>query len=363
MAIAAQRFQFLDRETHVAMTTFSSSLDSAVLNAASGISEPSETLSEMIASATESPLEDQIPVDTIEDFMRSAKDLKGQVLDVANMPAAMANEFLSDITGGNAAAMKSIKGIMDKCSVRGLNNGMPGKPFDFSMNCGAGDISLGKPGGAQGCDAFSFNNLLGKLTGGGYGAAFSDLNKAMQKMMSLAGYGYNMGMCGVFSALSGGLPTDALSKAAGGLLGSVGAAGNINGFLDIAKSSTGLSPLLHAPSGISGMLNNFKLPSNIMDSGLVGMADRTLGGLELLDEDWASSAFDSMPSISDADVFCEDLGDVIGAKLTDRSFSITDLDAPPSNDMDFIMGSYSMSGDDDRSVDDIYYSNADNWDW
>ena len=160
--------------------------------------------------------------------------------------------------------------------------------------------------------------------------------------MALSGYGYNLGMCGVFNALSQGMPKDVLSRASGGLLSLLGSSGNTNGFLDVAKSSVGLVPLLTNPDSIRGFFDNFKKPSNVKESNLTNLADRALGGVELLDDSWNKSRVDGSLSIAQSTRNQRDLSDAFGAKLSDRSFNGSGLNTAPSNDDDFLLGAYLM---------------------
>lgn len=344
MAISAQRFTVLDRETNISTAKFKADMDSMILNdPANALKDPNTQLQSLLDSANQKALQGKEALeDAFSQASRLAKDAASQITDLASLPTEILGDFLSSITGGNLGLQKSLKSMLNKCSNKGLGYGTPGKPYDLSMNCGAGDISLGQSGGKAGCDAGSFNDLLNKLTGGGYNASFKDLNSLLKSLMALSGYGYNLGMCGVFNALSQGMPKDVLSRASGGLLSLLGSSGNTNGFLDVAKSSIGLTPLLTNPDSIRGFFDNFKKPSNVKETNLSNLAERALGGAELLDENWNRSQFDGSVSIAQSSRNRADLSDAFSARLSDRSFGQSSLNNAPSNDDDFLLGAYLM---------------------
>ena len=344
MAISAQRFNVLDRETNISTAKFKADMDSGILNDPANIlKDPNIQLQSLLDSANQKALDGQKNLsDVFSRASRVVRDAASRVTDLTSLPNEVLGDFLSSITGGDLGLQKSLKSMLNKCSNKGLGYGTPGKPYDLSMNCGAGDISLGQSGGKAGCDAGSFNDLLNKLTDGGYNASFKDLNSLLKSLMALSGYGYNLGMCGVFNALSQGMPKDILSRASGGLLSLLGSSGNTNGFLDVAKSSVGLTPLLTNPDSIKGFFDNFKKPSNVKESNLPNLADRALGGAELLDNNWNKSRIDGSLSIAQSSRNQKDLSDAFSAKLSNRSFNGTGLNAAPSNDSDFLLGAYLM---------------------
>lgn len=344
--ISGQRFKFLDRETNVAIDAFKSTAGSDIVNSAENATkESSANLQSLFDGAKQSFTntfgEVEIP-DSLKDITRSSKGFSGKITDLTKLPDTKLGEYFGGLTGGDPGMTKAMKNIMSQCSSRGMGSGFPGKPFDMSINCGQGNVKIANSPGGSSCNAGSFGNLLNKLSGGGYNSVFRDFNAALRALMALAGYGYKLGMCGVFGAVSNGLPNDVLSKGSGGLMAIVGQAGNTNAMLDLAKSSTGLLPLVHNPSAISTFLGNYTKPKSTKEKDLPGLADRTFGGLDLLNEDWGMSLADNSPSISEAPGYQKDLGVTMKAKLVDRSFGVTDLDVAPSNDMDFMLAAYEM---------------------
>ena len=364
MAIAAKRFSMLNDETNIGVSGFGSAADTSILNSPiNDLPAPTATLDELIQSAVERNAAEEASETAFEKATRYTKDGASSIMDMTKLPASARSEFLNKMSGGNPQFAKTFDGMMGKCSGagRGFGTGMNGRMPNASMNCGGGSVSLGR-GGSTGssCSASSFGDLLNKLTGGLFGGAFKDVASLLQALMALSGYGYNLGMCGVFGSLQGspmaaGLSNMDLSRASGSLLGTLGMGGNTRGFLDVAKSSTGLSPMLSNPSAISGFFDNFTFPGGTKETGMCMMSDVSMEGADSLDNYWDSSAYDDMASISEMNNYSEDLDTAFLAKNTDRSFNADNLDAIPASSDDFTRGAYNTSSWDSPDV--TVYSN------
>ena len=148
--IKSKRFDFLDKETNVAISAFTSDLDSGILNSVENeLSSVSETVESLFDSAVQSGKElfDSFDTEDIFDSVtRVAKDVAGSVIDLASLPTDAVDGFFGDLSGNVSAIGKALKNIMRQCSNRGMGYGIPGRPFDPSINCGAGNISLGRGG-------------------------------------------------------------------------------------------------------------------------------------------------------------------------------------------------------------------------
>lgn len=345
MATATKRFTSFDRETNISTAAFDSTVDGSIFNSPeNALKTANKNLEDLIASSMSAIDAEKAAMEAaFSDEIRSVKDITSQVSDLSKLPKAKLDEFLGGLAGGNAFLQKSLNGLLQKCSTKGLSAGLPGKPFDTSINCGSGKLGLGATGGSKSCNAGSYSDVLNKLTGGEYVSGYKDINSALKNLMSLSGLGYDLGMCGVFGALAGNLPTDALSRASAGLLSSLGAAGNLNGFLDVAKSSLGLSPLLVNPGVLTGFVDNFTLPGNVGPNKLLETTERSLGGMELLDESWFTSQDTGALSWEIMNEKSDDLYSCFETKLSDYSFPEVDLDVVSGGDMDFMMGSYLMA--------------------
>lgn len=370
MAIAAQRFSMLDQETNVGTGSFTIPEDSVFNTRLNEDVIPNPTVDQLIDSGIAANAKEQAETaaaavaetDSTSILDKATRWVKGATpsfTDLGKLPTAIKGQVLGTITGGNSAATKTLDGLLNKCSAsNGLGLGIPGRLPDATINCanGNGNVKVGQGGSSMGgCSANSYSDLLNKLTGGGYSSLFKDAGSALRAIMALAGYGYNLGMCGIFGAVIGnGGPGASLtnlqqSMAAGSLMSTLGLGSNTNGFLDVAKSSAGLTPLLYNPGAIGDFLDNFSSGHDgLAEYGMCNMSDRAWAGGDLLSDSWNKSS-DDLPSLSEMSGFSQDLGDVTGASLADRSFG-DNLDDIPMSDDDFFKGAYCM-GDYDSSND------------
>jgi len=150
----------------------------------------------------------------------------------------------------------------------------------------------------------------------------------------------------VFSALTGDLDKDVLSRASGALLGHLGSSGNVLGVLDLAGASTGLHTLIENPSGIATAFKNFSIPSEIKLGSLNGFSDRLTGAMELYSDSWNQSSYDGMLSTSYADGYNPQVNEVFQSKLLDNTIGL-DLDVPVIDDHAFMSAAYGMNNNSD----------------
>lgn len=323
MAISAKRFMTLDEETNLAGADFLAELDNVILNSPNiELPELPDDLGSMIRSKLpEIKVPDLSNLDIKAGLDRVSKGLRGvssdlkkyNKLDLGKKLGAM---FPDTPSGKDAAA--AFKLIDDKCAARGTKKKKInlGKPFDTDINCN-GKKRKGKTGG---CSASSFKNVLDKITGGKYKSTFNDLNNVLTSLVNLSLYGYDMNMCGVFSALSGSMgsiPNNVLSRAAGAMISELGPSGNVLGVLDLASSSAGLDALLEYPSAIESVCENFTLPDEIMESDLYDFSSRFMGGMDLLDMGWDMAG--DIPSVASLGDFNDEVSDMFLSDVMNRN--------------------------------------------
>jgi hypothetical protein len=98
--------------------------------------------------------------------------------------------------------------------------------------------------------------------------------------------------------------------------------------------------LLHNPSAITAVLDNFQPPADTRQKDQSGLADRFLAGLELLDENWSNSQQDGAPAISAVSKPNDALADVFSVRLADRSFGEDGIDSPVFDKQAFLLAAY-----------------------
>lgn len=336
MSIAAERFKFLDKETTVAIANFQEAASSAIYNSPN-LNFPD--IDSDLASFFENDLQvSKIDLSKAKDAAtRVARDALGAIKDIKGLSEKDINKAIAAMIPSNSTAQSIFAKLGPKCQTKGLATGNLGKPYDLDINCGGKN----RKGKKDGCNSAAYANVLNKATNGAYNATHSDLNSALRNIVALSKFGYDMNMCGVFTALTGDLSNDVLSRASGALLGHLGNTGNVLGFLDLSGASAGLHALTENPLGLRSVLNNFKRPEEIKEADLRSLYRRMEGGLELFDEGWDQSDFDGMLNADLTDGSNEDLQAMLEAAAADVTVTEDDLDAVPDSNLSFMASAYS----------------------
>lgn len=344
MAVVGKRFKPFEDTYNLASSKFGAGVDMTVVNdAANELKAAATDFSDLVKNSIPSELTDIVKEgkDLAGEYIRDIKGVAGKVVDYAKMPEKLFNNLVTNVTGLSSPYTKPITDILSKCS-KGSNYSFGGRPYDISMSCKGNTASLGGLGSGSSCNASNFSNLIDGMTGGAYNSGFKDMSSALRILTGLATQGYNFGMCGILNSLKGSdifskfnLGNTELSKVGGSLLGITGASGNLNGWLDVVAASAGAGALAVNPNAIGNLFSNFTLPIDTIENGLLGIGERVMGGLELLDSDWSVSDLDDMFSVSD---LVGDLGitdafsNVAEACLCARDFGEELLDMIPDTE-------------------------------
>lgn len=350
MPVIAKRFKGLTDDFNLPAGSFGSGVSNEIVNtAANALSEATSDLTSLIKNAIPSEISDSVSMakDAMEEYSRDIKGVAGKLIDFTKVPDSLFSNFISNITlpsGQGSRQVKQVQDLLRQCG-RGSGYGFGGRPYDISLNCRGNKASLGSFGGGSGCNSSSYSNILNDLTGGGLSSAFRDISSALRALMSLAGMGYNLGLCGVFNALRGsgsifnqlGLGNNEFSKAAGTLLGMTSQAGNVRGWMDVAIGSVGLTPMQINPSAITDMFKNFSLPEDIRETQTSQFGAAFMTSIESLDPDWTKSLEDQMPSLYQMGGSLSGFSETASAVLTDRAYGSDELDVVPMEDSDFLL--------------------------
>lgn len=347
MAIVAKRFKVFDEETNVAITDFVSNTRDIYNSVNNEVKELKAGAEDFIKNAIKESgiegLKDKIPTEQI----REVKQLYGNLKDLTKISTKDIDNAVRELIPDHPLAQAAFNKLSSSCKNKALNKGGLGKPYDADMNCNG----KSRKANSGSCNSGGLSNVLGKLTGGAYNSVYSDLNKGLSSILSLASYGYKMNMCGVFGALSGsigsdllgGLGKNLLSRASGGLLGELSAAKNTFGILDLAGASAGLHTLLEYPKGIVDSLTNFKIPEDIREIAQEEFGERFTGAMELFDSGWKESGLGDLISLKNVEGYSSDLDNVLSCGRLGNVFSEDALDIPIISDKDVFSAAYSVA--------------------
>lgn len=365
MAIAAKRFDFLDKETNLAIAEFNKIDTSSIFNS---INNELKTLDPALTSFI-SNLQGNLDVNKIitdvkknladskdsiikslglegvssavndflnSDIVRDVRGLVGKAMDLANVDVKGLEKLMSGLTkgipgiggsgnsqGNQQQANNVLSQLARQCKTSAASNSAGiGKPFDTSVSCGSGD----KRSGSSKCSTSEVSNVINKLTGGQYQSAVSDLNGALKGLVGLSKLGFDANLCGVFGVLSQNMDLSVKSRASSALLSMLVDDKNTDGILDLASSSVGLNTVLEAPSALTKVLSNFSLPDHVKEIGYSEYGERLFGAVEVFKDDWNVSSFDSMLSVSSFDSISESFADVSRSMVMNNVSQRNNLD-------------------------------------
>lgn len=353
MPVIKDRFKVFDEETNIASSEFGAGRVSDLINIANNnLTEISADVKDLIKNSVSGPLSEvktlyDSTTSQINNYSRDVRSVFGRLTDFKSAPEALIKDLIktvsgNDISGGNANLIKSSMDILRRCG-RGSGHGYGGRPYNLSASCSGGKASLGQYGVGNNCNSSSMSDLLNKLSGNKYGKTFQDINSAISALMALSGYGYKLGMCGVFNTFYTsnvfgllGLRDMEYGKAAGALLGILGGSSNTRGWIDVAKSSTGLNPKLTNPAALDALLGDFAIPENVPEIDQVKLMEQLRGGQELYDENWMVNKDTGNLSMGFMDGITDDYRKLSDIWVTNRAFGENDLDLIPDLDDDYL---------------------------
>lgn len=332
MAISATRFKFLDNQTNVATIDFMSTKSAEILNAPNAASNTiSSALADFLNKDKSAKGTGQAAG---ENPARTTKDPSSSTLDLSKFSDKDIDRMISDRLP-DGLAKSAFDKLSSSCKRKLMRSDGFGKPYDPTVDCN-GNKKKSKAGQ---CGSSQFSGVLNKLTGGAYNSSFQDLNAMFKNLLALAGYGYSLNMCGVFGALANGVDKNVAGRAAGALLGNLGATGNVNGFADLAAAASGLNAMKVLPSAIKGVYNNFKLPEGTKQKDFKSLNDKVSLASSALDSNWNKSSADNILSTKFTDKYVPDVHKIIKADSY-VNLDEDDLKSAPSGDMAFLSAAY-----------------------
>jgi len=336
MPIPAQRFQFLNDETNIAVSDFFLNGNDAVLNSPiNDLKDISSQLQEFLGNGIQDlDIQSKLSAITDNEFVRSTKDMLPDLQDITSFLPKDISSMLSELIPSNPLAFADLNSLSSKCKNRALSRRGSGRPYGSSNNCNGNS----RPASSK-CNSNSFNSAIGRATNGSYNGSFINNDMSLNNLMSLSSLGYDMSMCGVFGSLSSMIPNkNIVSRASGSLLGSLSSSKNVLGMMDLANSSAGLHTLLENPAGITNMLTGFIFPKEVRQRDSSSLSDRYTGAMEILDTSWNRSKHDGM--LSTRGVSNKNMSKLLRSRNMDNVYTENELDVVPTDDRYFLSLAY-----------------------
>lgn len=341
----AQRFKFLDLETNSPIEKFEDIKDSFIRNLESGnFKEISETLqrlmdtAEGIAGDIMKQIEESGPIKALKEITRETKGLFDKVMALTGLDDRLLDKFLDDISS-DFQTKKTVKHLIQSCRTATGGMGNVGKPFKSTTACASGNKRPLK----SDCGSEEFAGHLEKLTNGTFKNTVQTPNKQLRKLVTIAGTGYNLGLCGAYNAVGQGMDKRVRAKGAAGLLSMTNKGRNSVGTMDIAKGSVGLQPKNYYPGVVSDFLSDFQAPLGTLEKNWSKLGQSVTATAELLDKKWNVSDYDGSPSLKNMGSFSRDLGNAFDSVRTGMSFASSQLNDVVNKADNFVTGAYSMA--------------------
>jgi hypothetical protein len=338
MAISTKRFEFLDKETNVAISDFLKGDNLAILNSPNNLKkEITDFLSGFLKNNSQTKgltglLDGFNPEDLLSKLpIRLSKDSFPDLKDLTNLENFDVENLASNLIS-SSSALSSFNSLPGFCINKALNKSPFGKPYNPSVNCNGKNRSTK----SASCSNPDFGLSLSDITNGRFDSIYSNLNNALAALIGLSSLGFDMNMCNVFSSLSGNVSNNGvLSRASSALLNKVSVDGNTFGVMDLANSSAGLYTKLEAPSGVSNSLKYFTIPDDTKENDYPELLDRYNGAMEIFDANWNKSDHDGILS-SKSFSNNSSLNKLYKSKTKSTIFNTSTLNNAPNNDLDFL---------------------------
>ena len=277
MALTAKRFTMLSRETNLPVADFTKSLGGDVLNSVeNALSEVSDSIKSMLDSAKQSDVMQTLS-NIKDEGVRMARDAISSMRDLAKFTEQGIMNIIGNFLPSDNIFKKMFNMLSSKCRKAAASGINFGGGWDINGKCGNGN-------GKNGCSSEQFNNILNGLSGGLLGDVVKGVGSMINGIMALAKMGFDLGVCGVLSALSSltGASKSVLGIASGALFGHLGSSGNTLGIMSLANDvlKTGTKVANIVPGAVGLAINGFN--SSGIAGALSGTFDRFTGSMSVL---------------------------------------------------------------------------------
>ena len=342
MSIPAQRFNFLNQETNVATTDFLKANSRAILNSPNNVVK---LLTSEVEGFLTTATQNLLPNDLLAGIDSTVREVKGAV-GAAKDIAAMAIQDIDAAVGALSVIASDVNqvralltSLADPCKSKAARSRMLGRPYLPNIDCNGNKRRSGH--GSCGPSAIPLGNVLNKISGGAFNAAFRDINSILNAILALSKLGYGLNMCGVFTALTkgalglGGISNDMMSRVAAGVISDLASDNNTFGLLDMASGAAGLGVNSVLPGTTNMISQAIAIPDGITENQQSDLASRTLGAMESFDPEYNSSSYDGMMSMSKMTNSSPDMKTLMNSAAMDNIYDSNNLDTAPSNDATF----------------------------
>jgi hypothetical protein len=330
MAIAANRFEFLDKETNVPSLDFLAASDSGVFNQAmaggaldalGGLGGLGEAVSSMMNGgdimgslgklAESTGIMDSVKgmlggeggfsldsLGGVGDMIRSAKDQLSTVIDFDKLSDLNLDKIGSSLMSGNfdIGAFKELSGAVKLDFLEGAGGGFLDS---FGGEGGLSNlISQGKELASVAGDMMGgadVSSLLDSFTGGDKSdnpRKVSSPANQQRALYSMGNLGMRANLPNVYESVSSQVDNPGQRYQLGGALANAASRnGSVNGVMEIANSPTGPYVTSNAPNISNQFISNFQIPPGTTSIQREQLYEESVQTLNKVDPKWSSSTY------------------------------------------------------------------------
>lgn len=305
MAIAAQRFTFLDQQTNVPVANVLTQTSSDLLNTAQNdLKQLSTGLTNLLNTNALGPIKNTLLNSTgISSLfsslgqVRLTKDFFSSGINLLATPATVLSNAAKSLAGTNPNTAKALTQLSSACQNSVLGGIGARKTQNPLISCGATGMS--RQAQLGGCDISKLSAAIAAQSGGAYNPTIYDQFNLENAASLLGAAGYKSALCGVFSALTSSVTSiDSVSRIASNLLGITATSGDIKSVIDIGSSLTKGNVPSIVPGISSIIFSNYQKPKDSSDRDLGGLYTQLSSAMPRIDSNWSNDSLTNSISAS-----------------------------------------------------------------
>jgi hypothetical protein len=295
MAIAAQRFSFLNQQTNVPVADFISQSSSDLLNSAQNdLKTISDNLTNLVNSNAIGPIHNLLSNSgSLSNLfgslgqVRVTKDFFSSGISLTANPGNVLANAAKSLSGTNTGLATSLLQLSSACQSSALGGIGARKSQNPLINCASSNTP--RQGSLAGCDLNKLSSVIANASGGVYNPSiYNGFN--IENATSLIGIaGYKAALCGVFSALTSNMTNiDSISRIASNMIGAAATSSDIRSVIDIGATLAKGNVTSIIPGVSSLIFSHYQQPKDINNSQLPGLYTGLNGAMNNIDPNWCT---------------------------------------------------------------------------
>lgn len=295
MAIAAQRYTFLDQQTNVPVAGLISQQSSDILNSAQNdLKEVSQNLTNLLNTNAITPIQNALSqtgslssVFSSLGQIRITKDFFSSGINLTSTPATVLSNAAKALAGTNTSLSNALSQLSSSCSNSILGGIGARKVQNPLINCSSTGMS--RSASLAGRDLNKLSSVISQASGGTFSPSIYN-GLAVENATSLLGIaGYKAALCNVFASLTANMSNiDSISRIASNMIGATASSSDIKSVIDIGLSLTKGSVTNIIPGAASLIFSHYQQPADTTNNQLPGLYNNLNAAMNNIDPNWAT---------------------------------------------------------------------------